>query len=154
MIEETTPKPQICDEDAEKASFAYLMSTIVLIVGLPFPIINMIATIIFYIANRKKTYFVRFHCLQSMLSQIFVIAMNTVGIWWTVSVIFWSSQITDAYLAYMITIGGFNILEFIASLYAAIMTRKKQDVRFWFFGPIIEHYCKTDTAKQESFNFF
>ncbi len=135
-------KNRISEEEAEKASYAYLMSTVVLLVGLPLPIINMIATIMFYLGNRKKTYFVRFHCIQSMLSQIFIILMNSIGISWTLSIIFGNNIITNLYIAYIITIIGFNLLEFAASIYAAVQTRKKQNVLFWFFGPLTELICK------------
>ena len=41
------------DHEAEKASNSYLMSLIAVIAGLPLPIINLIATVIFYLGNRK-----------------------------------------------------------------------------------------------------
>jgi uncharacterized membrane protein len=135
----------IHDEEAENASYSYLMSTMVLIIGLPMPIINMLSTLIFYIGNRKKTYFVRFHCLQSFLSQLLVIIMNSFGISWTISIIVGNNVVTNLYIAYIITILSCNIVEFVASIYAAIQVRKKQDVRFWIFGPLTELVCKPDT---------
>ena len=146
----TQTRPYIYEDEAERASNAYLMSTVVLIVGLPMPIINMIATFMFYIANRKKTYFVRFHCIQSMLSQIFVIAMNSVAVWWVASIVWGDNQITNSFIAYIITILGFNLLEFIASLYAAIQTRKKHNVKFWFFGELTELVCRPDAPENQN----
>ncbi|MDR0864484.1 MAG: hypothetical protein LBO74_06080 [Candidatus Symbiothrix sp.] len=144
MEDNPVSRPYIYEEEAEKASFAYLMSTIILIVGLPMPIINVIASVMFYVANRRKTYFVRFHCLQSMLSQLAVIPMNSVGVGWTISILTGHSQVSNLYISYIITIVGFNIVEFISSLYAAIQVRKKKDVRFWFFGPLSELIYKRE----------
>lgn len=51
---------QYFDSELEKASNSYLMSLTVALVGLPFPIVNLIATIIFFLAHRKATsHFVR-----------------------------------------------------------------------------------------------
>jgi len=121
-----------------------LMATMVLIIGLPMPIINLLAILIFYLGNRKRTYFVRFHCLQSFLSQLVVIILNSIGISWTVSIIFGSNSVTNLYIAYIITVLCCNIIEFVASLYAAIRVRKKHDVRLWIFGPLTELVCKPD----------
>ena len=41
------------EHEAEAASNSYLMSLIAIIVGLPLPIVNLIATFIFYLGNRK-----------------------------------------------------------------------------------------------------
>jgi uncharacterized membrane protein len=137
-MDEVIQKPYIYEEEAEQASFAYLMTTLIVIVGLPMPIINVIGSVIFYLANRKKSYFVRFHCLQSMLSQLCVVPINAVAVSWTVVILTSNAQINNYYVAYIMTIIGFNILEFASSIYAAVQVRKKLDVRFWLFGPITE----------------
>ncbi len=67
------------EHEAEKASNSYLMSLIAVMAGLPLPILNLIATLIFYLGNRKGTYFVRWHCTQPLVSQLSMLAMNSVG---------------------------------------------------------------------------
>jgi uncharacterized membrane protein len=144
-MDEITRKPYIYEEEAEQASFAYLMTTLIVIVGLPMPIINVIGSIIFYLANRKKSsYFVRFHSLQSMLSQLCVVPVNAVGVSWTLGILFGDLHVTNYYVAYIITIVAFNILEFVSSVYAAVQVRKKADVRFWLFGPMTELIYKPE----------
>ncbi len=69
------------EHETEKASSSYLMSLLAIVVGLPLPIINLIATIIFYLGNRKGTYYVRWHCTQALLSQLSVLIMNSVAFW-------------------------------------------------------------------------
>lgn len=130
------------DYEAERASNSYLMSVVAVIAGLPLPIINLIATGIFFLGNRKGTYFVRWHCTQALLSQATILVMNSAGFYWTLSIIFGNKTLTNDYIAYMITIVVFNIFEFIATIYAAIRTRKGKHVELWFFGPLTETLCK------------
>ena len=135
----------IHEDEAERASYAYLMCSIILIIGLPMPIINLLAILIFWLGNRKRSYFVRFHCLQSFLSQLVVIVLNSIGISWTISIIFGNQTVTNLYVAYIITVFCCNLIEFVVSLYAAIRVRKKHDVRLWIFGYLTALLCKPDT---------
>lgn len=134
------------DYEAEKASNSYLMSVVAVIAGLPLPIINLLATAIFYFGNRKGTYFVRWHCTQALVSQATVLVMNSAGFYWTLSIIFGDNTITNNYISYIITIILFNIAEFAATIYAAIQTRKGNHVELWFFGPLTETLCKPDQS--------
>lgn len=130
------------DYEAEKASNSYLMSVVAVIAGLPLPIINLIATAIFYLGNRKGTYFVRWHCTQALLSQVTVLVMNSAGFYWTISIVFGDKTLSNDYIAYMITVVLFNVVEFAATIYAAVETRKGKHVALWFFGPLTETICK------------
>jgi uncharacterized Tic20 family protein len=133
------------EHEAEKASNSYLMSLIALIAGLPLPIINLIATLIFYLGNRKGTYFVRWHCTQALLSQLSVLFINSFGFWWTVSILFTDEAITDKYIAYIISALIFNLTEFIATIYTAIQTRKGIHVTWWFYGNLSNLICKSES---------
>lgn len=130
------------EHEAEKASNSYLMSLIFLMVGLPLPIINLIATLIFFLANRKGTYFVRWHCTQALFSQLIVLPFNSVGFWWTIYILFHIDEISNQYIAYIITLIIFNITEFIFTIHTAIQTRKGIHVSWWFFGELTNQICK------------
>lgn len=130
------------DYEAEKASNSYIMSLVAIIGGFPLPIINLIATAIFYMGNRKGSYFVRWHCTQALLSQFFLVPFNSVGFWWTISIIFSDETITSNYIAYMITIFLFNLAEFVGTIYSAIATRKRKHVEWWFIGGLTDLICK------------
>jgi uncharacterized Tic20 family protein len=132
------------EHEAEKASNSYLMSLIALIAGLPFPIINLLATFIFYLGNRKGSYFVRWHCTQALLSQFSLLFINSYGFWWTISIIFTGDMISNSYIAYMLTAFGFNLAEFIATIYTAIQTRKGIHVSWWFYGDLTNSICKPE----------
>jgi uncharacterized Tic20 family protein len=144
MINATKFDYEPSEHEAEKASNSYLMSLIALIAGLPLPIINLIATLIFYLGNRKGTYFVRWHCTQALLSQLSMLFINSFGFWWTVSIIFTDETITDKYIAYIIAALIFNLTEFIATIYTAIQTRKGIHVTWWFYGNLTNLICKSE----------
>ena len=130
------------EHEAEKASNSYLMSLVAVIAGLPLPIVNLIATVVFYMANRNGTYFVRWHCTQALLSQASVLVMNTAGFWWTIYILLGDKQIDNAYISYMITIVAANLLEFIATIHTAIKTRDGKHVEWYFYGDLTNLICK------------
>lgn len=130
------------ESETEKASNSYLMSMMAFMGGLPLPIINLIATLIFYLGNRKGTFFVRWHCTQAMLSQLLVLPLNSVGFWWTVSIIFTDETFSSNYIAYIITIVVLNVIEFISTIYTAIAVRKGKHVQWWFIGELTNLLCK------------
>ncbi len=131
------------ESEAEKASNSYLMSLVAIMVGFPLPIINLMATLFFYIANRKSTYFVRWHCIQALLSQLSLFVINTIGFWWTISVLVREDEhISNPYLAYIITVFVINVVELAITIAAAIKTRKGQHVSWWFYGSLTQMICK------------
>jgi len=130
------------EHELEKASNSYVMSLVAIIGGLPFPIINLIATLAFYVGNRKGTYYVRWHCMQALLSQFSVFLVNTVGFWWTISVILGYESISNQYIAYLFTILLFNAAEFLGTIFTAIKARKGVHVEWWFYGDLTNLICK------------
>lgn len=128
--------------ESEKASNSYLMSLMTLVVGPPLPIVNLLFTFIFYLINRRSTYFVRWHCMQALLSQLLVFFLNSYGFWWTVSIVFTDERISNEYVAYIITVGLFNLFEFISTLYTAIVVRKGKHVRWLVIGFITDKLVK------------
>jgi hypothetical protein len=126
------------DHEAEKASNSYLMSVIAIMVGLPLPIINLIATLFFFLGNRKGSLFIKWHCTQALLSQALIVIMNSVGFSWTMTILFGDNEVTNLYLGYIITIFLFNLFEFIVTVRAAVVIRKGKHLNFWLFGPITD----------------
>jgi uncharacterized membrane protein len=142
MITTKTFSYQPTEHETESASNSYLMSLLAIIVGLPLPIVNLIATFIFYLANRKSTYFVRWHCTQALLTQASILFFNSAGFWWTISIILLDERITNSYIAYMITLVFFNVVEFISTIYLSVSTRKGKHLEIWFYGPLTNLICK------------
>lgn len=142
MIQETTFAYRPGEHECERSSNSYLMSLVALIAGLPFPIINLLATFFFYLANRKGPYFVRWHCTQALLSQLALLGINSVSFWWTVSILFSDEKASNEYFAYIFTVILFNLLEIFSTIYAAIQTRKGKHVQFLFFGNVTNLICR------------
>lgn len=130
------------EHEAEKASNSYLMSMVALIAALPLPVINLIATVFFYLANKKGTYFVRWHCTQALFSQLSLFPLNSFGFWWTVSIVFSNERISNNYIAYILTLIIVNLAEFIAIIYTAIKTRKGIHIEWWFYGILTQTICR------------
>ncbi|MDF1697070.1 MAG: hypothetical protein P1U56_14605 [Saprospiraceae bacterium] len=132
------------DNESEKASNSYLMSLLAIMAGLPLPIINLAATFIFYMGNRKSTYFVRWHATQALLSQFSLLAMNTVAFWWTINIFTQNTEISTLYISYIMAVAIFNLGEFAATIYTAIQTRKGIHIKWWFYGELTDLLCKPD----------
>ncbi len=130
------------DHEAEKASNSYVMSLIAVIAGLPLPLINLAATLIFYLGNRKQTFFVRWHCTQALLSQASLLIINTAGVVWSVMLLVKSSPVSSNYIAYIIAVLVFNAAEFIATVDAAVKTRKGIHVQWFFYGNLTDLVCR------------
>lgn len=145
MINQTTFSYSPSEHETETASNSYLMSLVALIAGLPLPIVNLIATFIFYMGNRKATYFVRWHCTQALLSQLSMLFINSFGFWWTVSIVFGDEKVTSNFISYLIIAFIFNLTEFIATIYTAIQTRKGVHVEWWFYGGLTNFICKSES---------
>ena len=77
------------------------MSVVTVIVGMPLPIINLITTLVFLFANKSRGYFVRWHCMQALMTQVLLFFMNMAGVIWTLILIFSAnSQFSNTYAAY------------------------------------------------------
>ncbi len=124
------------DFESEKASNSYVMSLIALMGGMPLPIINLIATLIFYLGNLKSSYYVRWHCTQALMSQLTVLPVNSIGFWWTWSIVFGDASVTNNFIAYIVTLLVLNLTEFGATIYTAIEVRKGQHIEWWLFGDL------------------
>jgi hypothetical protein len=138
MMSQLGEHQRISDYDAERASNSYLMSLAVLMVGLPFPVINLIASALFYLNNRRSSAFVRWHCMQALVAQACTLPINAAAVYWTLRIVFGSALVTNAYAGYIATVLLFNLVEFIANVYSAVKTRKGIHVSWWFFGGITD----------------
>lgn len=137
------------DSERERASNSYLMSLIAVVVGLPIPIINLLATAFFYLANRKSTAFVKWHCTQALLSQLFLFFLNSFGFWWTIRLIFTNEQASSYYFAYIITLIIFNLVEFATTLILATRVRKGIHAEMYFFADVTNLIYKTNGQQQQ-----
>jgi uncharacterized Tic20 family protein len=148
------PVPQPDDipvREREDAMGGYLMMFAALAAGLPLPIINLIAAIIYFFINRSKSRFIKFHSYQSLVSQIPTSLINIGLVFWTVRLFFYQSASFDEvfsigseyeiYWGYLIMVLIANVMYMIFSLIAAFKARKGQFYYFLFFGKMAYHYA-------------
>lgn len=129
------------EDEAEKASSSYLMSMMAMAVGVALPIVNLIATLIFYLGNRRATYFVRWHCTQALLSQASMVPVNSVGIGWALAILLTDRVVTNAFIAYVLAALLINAMELVMTIRSAILTRRGQHVSWFFYGPLTDRLC-------------
>lgn len=131
------PQPDyLSSREKEDGMVAYLMMVAAFALGLPLPVVNLIAALIYYSINRKKARFVHFHCLQSFLSQIPTTLMNWGLLYWALQVyLFNNYSETNFFFAYIVLVILANLIYIIFSIIAAVNAWKGNFYYFLIFGP-------------------
>ena len=130
------------EHECESAANSYLMSLLAAMAGLPFPIVNLVATVIFWLSNRRGTYFVRWHCMQALVSQVPLFLTNCVLFWWTVRVVLGWAPLSSLYFAYLFTVVLFNVVDFVATIHTMLAVRRGRQVEWYVYGPLTHLLCK------------
>ncbi len=118
------------------------MSLIAVVMGLPMPIINLIATGIFYLFSRRGTFYVRWHATQAFISQVPLFVLNNILFWWTVRVLFMGHPLSSVYIAYFILVNIYNIVDFYATAVSAVKSRKGISYRWFMYGVLTDMIVK------------
>ena len=139
----------------EDAMGAYLMMFAAMAAGLPLPIINLIASLIYFYIHKDKGPFIKFHLLQSLYSQLITSIMNIVFVFWTIQIFFFESMIvTDYYKGYIAVVVLANLLYLIFSVFAAVRARQGRFFYFLVFGKWAYHQAfkvrNTDIKAEEN----
>ena len=134
----------------EDAMGAYLMMFATAALGLPLPILNLIAATVYYYVNRDKGRFVQFHTLQSLYSQIPVTLLNSGLVVWTIVNFVQDFNFTGIYWGYLIMTGTANLIYFIFSIVGAVRARKGLFYYFIFFGKVAYHQVYRVRAQRGS----
>lgn len=143
---------QLTKKEKEDAMGAYLMMFAAIGAGLPLPIINLIASVIYYFVQKRNTRFVRFHSLQSLWSQIPTTLVNAGAMYWTLQIFVFDNLVaTDIYFGYLIMMVILNLAYFAFSIVGAVKARNGKMYYFLFFGKLCYHqvYQIRDEASEE-----
>jgi len=130
------PQPdEIPERDKEDAMGAYLMMFAAVAIGLPLPVINLIASIIYYFLNPRKSRFIHFHSLQALISNIPTTIINWVAVIWSVAIFFREDwHVTQEFWAYLIFAGASTFIYFIINIIAAYKARQGKMYYMLLFG--------------------
>lgn len=141
-MEDYHPIPQPHEIDTqrkEQAMASYMMMFFSQAVGLPLPVINFIASIIYYSVIKKKGLFVKFHAFQSLLSQIPITIVNGYAVIQVIINLINNYTFSDVFIGYLITAGVFNLIYIVFSIIAAVKSYKGRMYYFILFGRIAYH---------------
>ncbi len=154
MIKITEFKYKPSEHEEEKASNSYLLSLFTLAAGMPLPILNLISAFYFLVANKRSSYYVRWHCMQSLLAELLLFFINSVMITWIVFLLLGKVMINDYFIAFMIIAVLLNVIIFIITIISATVTRKGKHIEWFFFAPLTDltmgEYTETDIRKPEN----
>ena len=123
----------------EDAMGAYFMMFATSAIGIPLPILNLVAAIIYYYVNRSKGKFVQFHTLQSLWSQVPVTLLNSGLVAWTIVNLVRDLSFSSYYWGYLVMVGIANLVYFIFRIIGAVRASKGVFYYFLFFGKIAYH---------------
>ena len=144
------PLPQV-DEISKKerddAMGAYFMTFATLSIGAPLPLLSLIVSVIYHLVNARKSRFVAFHSLQSLLSEIPISICNATVIVWGIAILvngfnngFAGTNLTAFWYCLLFTF-AITIVYIIFSLIAAFRAQKGRFIYFWLIGPLVyRHY--------------
>jgi uncharacterized membrane protein len=123
-------------QQSEDAMGAYLMMFATLAMGLPLPILNLVASIIYAAIHRNKSDFVRFHVLQSLYSQIALSGLNAYAVFTVVGALFFDRSFEPHWLGWLLALVGLNLMYIAFSIVAAVKARKGEMYKFILFGDL------------------
>lgn len=134
------PQPdEIEVREKEDAMGAYLMMFATTAMGLPLPILNLVAAVVYYYVNRDKGKFVQFNTLQSLYSQIPVSLLNSGLVAWTIVNLVKDYDFTSIFWGYLVMTAVADLIYFIFSIVGAVRARKGLFYYFVFFGKAAYH---------------
>jgi len=107
-----------------------------LAVGLPIPLLNLIASVIYFFVNKKTSAFVAFHALQALLSHIPVVLLNAGVVAWIIVNIATHAPSWAWFLWYLFFSILVNLTYIVWSIVALINANKGRFFYMPFFGRI------------------
>jgi uncharacterized Tic20 family protein len=129
------PQPdEISDREKEDAMGAYFMMFAALGLGFPLPLINLIASLIYFVIHRRKSRFVAFHALQSLISHLPVAAFNVALIVWLLWILATTTHFASEFFVFLVFVAFANILYIVYCVVALTRARKGQLYYMPFFG--------------------
>lgn len=129
------PQPgEISQREKEDAMGAYLMMFAAWAFGLPLPLLNLIAAVIYFYVNKKVSRFVAFHSLQSLLSQVPVSLLNVVLLAWLIRILVLDARFLPAFFAALVFVVLVNLLYILFSVVALVRARRGQFYYMPVFG--------------------
>jgi uncharacterized membrane protein len=131
------PQPnEITEREKDDAMGAYLMMFASLAIGLPIPLLNLVASVIYFLVNKKTSPFVAFHALQALLSHIPIVLLNAGAVAWIITNLATHAASWAWFLWYLVFTILVNLTYIIWSIVALIHANKGRFFYMPVFGRI------------------
>ena len=131
------PQPEeVSGNEKDDAMGAYLMMFASWAIGLPFPLFNLVAAMIYFFLNGRESRYVAFHAYQSLLSQIPVTLLNAGALGWLVAILLSNFDFSSGFLIYALIVAAANLLYVVFSVVALIRARRGEIYYLSIFGSI------------------
>jgi uncharacterized Tic20 family protein len=131
------PQPdEVPESERDDAMAAYFMMFASLAIGLPLPLVNLAASLVYWLVNRRTSRFVAFHSLQSLLSHLPVTLANAGLVGWTVAAVVSPVRFGPAFFWYLAFTVLLNIAYIVISIIALVQARKGRFYYMPVFGRI------------------
>ncbi len=134
------PQPdEIPDREKEDAMGAYLMMFASLAIGLPIPLLNLVASVIYFFVNRKNGAFVAFHALQALLTHVPLVLLNAGVVGWLVGILVTPphNDFGPSFFWYLFFAVLANIAYIVWSIVALVHARKGR----FIYMPLVGRMC-------------
>lgn len=136
------PQPgEITQREKDDAMGAYLMMFAAWAFGLPLPLLNLVAALIYFYVNRKVSRFVAFHSLQSLLSQVPVSLLNVAVLAWLIGILVTGLLFSPRFFAALALAALANVLYLVFSVVALARARRGQYYYMPVFGRVAFARC-------------
>ncbi|RLB60536.1 MAG: hypothetical protein DRI90_13530 [Deltaproteobacteria bacterium] len=152
------PQPaEVSSGERGSATSAYLMMFAAAYAGLPLPIVNLIAAIVYYLTQYKKSRFVGFHCFQSLITQVPLSILNMVTLAYVISFVLIDSMHESKLFVAILAVGCAltllaNIVYSIFSIVAAYQANKGGIYYIPLFGKwAYDRFYGHDAMDEETF---
>ncbi len=131
------PQPhELSEREKDDAMAAYLMMFASWAIGLPLPLINLVASLVYFFINRRTSKFVAFHALQSLMFHIPVVCLNTGAVAWLIVLLASGFHAIGFFLIYLVFVAMVNILYIVLSIIALLWAHRGRFYYMPLFGRI------------------
>jgi len=133
------PQPdEISKREKEDAMGSYLMMFAAMGAGLPLPLLNLLAAIIYFFVNKKKSRFVAFHSFQSLITQIPISVLNAGLLFWIIQMLVVEVKMPpNIFWGYLLFTGLWNLVYTIYSIVACVKAAKGKFFYMLLFGRLV-----------------
>lgn len=118
----------------EKASYAYIISIVIMVAAVPLPIVGLGSSFIYFLSQSKSPYFVRWHSMQALLMQIPLFIINAPFFFWTVKLLISGQfgnlfEISTLYWFSFLIVILVNLAEILISIFLARSVARGKNIR-------------------------